>query len=117
VNGTGTAQATTQATTQGASHVVCDVQEIPVGEGRAFVVDGEQIAVFRHRSGKVSAVQARCPHAGGPLADGQIDEDVVICPLHLNAFDLASGASTSDQPALTVHPCAVDPSGTVSVQL
>ena len=99
------------------SHRVCPLDEIPVGEGRAYVVGGEQIAVFRHRSGRVSATQARCPHAGGPLADGQIDEAVVVCPLHLNAFDLTSGASTSDQPTLAVHPCTVDADGTVSVQL
>jgi len=99
------------------SHRVCPLAEIPVGEGRAFVVGGEQVAVFRHRSGRVSATQARCPHAGGPLADGQIDEHVVVCPLHLNAFDLATGASTSDQPALAVHVATVDDDGTVSVQL
>lgn len=98
-------------------HAVCPLAEIPVGEGRAYVVGGEQIAVFRHRSGKVSATQARCPHAGGPLADGQIDEDVVVCPLHLNVFDLTSGVSTTDQPALLVHPCSVDPDGTVQVIL
>ncbi|MGI4895811.1 MAG: Rieske (2Fe-2S) protein, partial [Janthinobacterium lividum] len=70
----------------GTRHRVCPVEDIPFGEGRAYVVDGEQIAVFRHRSGKVNAVQARCPHAGGPLADGLIDERLVVCPLHLNTF-------------------------------
>lgn len=88
--------------------VVADLEEIPPGEGRTFAVGGEQIAVFRHRSGKVSAVQAVCPHAGGPLADGQIDDDVVICPLHLNAFDLATGTSASLEDRLTVHPCRVE---------
>lgn len=92
----------------GAETVVADLAEIPLGEGRTFAVDGEQIAVFRHRSGKISAVQAVCPHAGGPLADGQIDEDVVICPLHLNAFDLATGRSSSLEERLTVHPCRVE---------
>ena len=111
---TSSAATTTAPTTR---HRVCPVAEIPVGEGRAYVVDGEQIALFRHRSGRVSATQARCPHAGGPLADGQIDEGVVVCPLHLNAFDLASGASTSDQPPIAVHPCTVEADGTVSVDL
>ena len=43
-------------------------------------------------SGCVTAACARvsavCPHKGGPIADGQIDSAVVLCPLHLNAFDL-----------------------------
>ncbi|WP_432483656.1 Rieske (2Fe-2S) protein [Kineococcus esterisolvens] len=98
-------------------HDVCPLEEIPVGEGRAFAVGETQVAVFRHRSGRVSAVQAACPHAGGPLADGQIDERVVVCPLHLNTFDLRTGESTSGQPPLTVHPCSVGPDGRVTVEL
>ncbi|WP_432492964.1 Rieske (2Fe-2S) protein [Kineococcus auxinigenes] len=94
---------------------VAHVDEIPPGEGRAYVVGDEQVAVFRRRSGKVSAVQAACPHAGGPLADGQIDERVVVCPLHQNTFDLDTGESTTGQPALRVHPCRVEGDGSVVV--
>jgi nitrite reductase/ring-hydroxylating ferredoxin subunit len=83
------------------------LEDIPVGEGRVYVVDGEQIAVFRPRHGSVRALSAICPHAGGPLADGQIDDDVVICPLHLNAFDLATGCSRSGQPDLRSYPVDV----------
>ena len=71
------------------------LDQIPVGEGRAFAVDGEQVAVFRLRNGAVHAVSAVCPHRGGPIADGQIDDAVVLCPLHLNAFELATGCSTT----------------------
>ena len=84
------------------------IEEIPVGEGRAYVVGGDAIAVFRLRDGSVRALSAVCPHRGGPLADGQIDLRVVICPLHLNAFDLTTGCSTSGQPPLTVYPVRVD---------
>ena len=94
---------------------VGSLAEIPEGEGRAYVVDGQQVAVFRHRSGRVSAVQATCPHSGGPLADGQIDERVVVCPLHLFAWDLATGESTSGQPPVRVHPCRVAEDGSVVV--
>ena len=91
------------------------LEEIPPGEGRAYVVGGEQVAVFRHRSGRLSAVQAWCPHAGGPLADGQIDEAVVVCPLHLYAWNLATGESTSGQPPVRVHPCRLGADGSVLV--
>lgn len=90
------------------SHTLCRVDDIPPGEGRAFAVGGTQVAVFRLRSGAVRAVSAVCPHAGGPLADGQTDSDVVICPLHLNAFDLVTGESRSGQPPLAVYPVAVE---------
>jgi nitrite reductase/ring-hydroxylating ferredoxin subunit len=67
------------------------VDAIPLGEGRAYTVDGEQVAVFRLRDGTLHATQARCPHAGGPLADGQLDPSAIVCPLHLRAFSFADG--------------------------
>jgi nitrite reductase (NADH) small subunit len=68
------------------------VDVIPLGEGRAFAVDGEQVAVFRLRDGTLRATAARCPHAGGPLADGQLDASAVVCPLHARAFSFADGS-------------------------
>jgi nitrite reductase (NADH) small subunit len=68
------------------------VSQIPVGEGRAFAVDDAQIAVFRLRDGSLRALDAVCPHKGGPLADGLADDQVVVCPLHGATFDLCTGA-------------------------
>jgi len=67
------------------------VDAIPLGEGRAYAVGGEQVAVFRLRDGTLRATQARCPHAGGPLADGQLDPSAIVCPLHARAFSFADG--------------------------
>jgi nitrite reductase (NADH) small subunit len=91
--------------------------QIPVGEGRAFAVGGDQIAVFRLRSGAVHAVSAVCPHAGGPLADGQADESVIVCPLHLNAWEFPTGESTTGQPPIAVYRAEVDDEGHVVVHL
>ncbi|MGE2713750.1 Rieske (2Fe-2S) protein [Mycolicibacterium litorale] len=71
------------------------LDEIPVGEGRTFAVDGTQIAVFRLRDGSLRALDAVCPHRGGPLADGLADERVVVCPLHGHTFDLCSGTEAN----------------------
>jgi nitrite reductase (NADH) small subunit len=84
------------------------VDEIPVGEGRAYAVGDHTIAVFRLRDGSVRALSAICPHRDGPLADGQIDARVVVCPLHLNAWDLTTGCSDNGQPSLAVYPVRVD---------
>jgi nitrite reductase (NADH) small subunit len=68
------------------------LEEIPLGEGRTYAVQGAQVAVFRLRDGTLRAVDAVCPHRGGPLADGLIDGQVVVCPLHGHTFDMCSGA-------------------------
>jgi nitrite reductase/ring-hydroxylating ferredoxin subunit len=95
--------------------VLGPLTDIPVGEGRAYDVDGSVVAVFRLRDGTVRAVSAVCPHAGGPLADGLTDLRQVVCPLHQHAFDLATGCSTTGQPSLTVYPATVDPDGRVVI--
>ncbi|GAB4081416.1 Rieske (2Fe-2S) protein [Modestobacter muralis] len=94
----------TQEVSAGTPHVVGRVEEVPPGEGRAFVVDGVQVAVFRLRDGSLHATQAACPHAGGPLADGQTDLDVLVCPLHLYTFRWTDGTSPGGAASLRVYP-------------
>lgn len=85
------------------------VDQIPVGEGRTFVVAGRQIAVFRCRDGSLRALDAVCPHRGGPLADGLVDAEVVICPLHGFTYDLASGCEVANGGApVTAYPVHAD---------
>lgn len=64
---------------------------IPLGEGRLFDAGGVTIAVFRTRASRVYATEPWCPHRGGPLADGIVAADRVLCPLHGYAFELATG--------------------------
>ena len=85
-----------------------DLEQIPLGEGRAFDVAGEQVAVFRLRNGSFKAVSAVCPHKGGPIADGQIDNAAVLCPLHLNAFSLDTGCSTTFDTPLKTYSVSVE---------
>jgi nitrite reductase/ring-hydroxylating ferredoxin subunit len=83
------------APVHGQAYAVGRVDDIPLGEGRAFVAGDTQVAVFRLRDGSLHATQAACPHAGGPLADGQTDVDVLVCPLHLYAFRWTDGGSSA----------------------
>jgi len=69
------------------------VDRIPLGEGKTFLVDGREIAVFRERGDVVHATQARCPHKAGLLADGLVGDGKVICPMHAFKFDLATGTA------------------------
>ena len=67
---------------------------IPPGQGFCYVVDSQEIAVFRQRDGRLFAVQNRCPHRQGPLAEGVVGNGQVICPLHSHKFDLTTGAGS-----------------------
>jgi nitrite reductase (NADH) small subunit len=86
------------------------VEQVPHGEGRAFALGDHQVAVFRKRDGSLRAVSAACPHKGGPIADGQIDNKVVLCPLHLNAFELDTGCSTTGAAPLRTYRVDIDDS-------
>jgi nitrite reductase/ring-hydroxylating ferredoxin subunit len=50
-------------------------------------VGGTPVAVF-NLGGKIRAVEARCPHRGGPLERGVVANRVVTCPWHGSQFDL-----------------------------
>jgi nitrite reductase (NADH) small subunit len=87
---------------------VAPLSAIPLGEGRAFNVAGENIAIFHTRTGQVFAVQAQCPHKGGPLADGLVGGTAVICPLHSWKFDLVSGEPLMGSCGLKTYPAKLD---------
>lgn len=98
-------------------HNLGPVDQIPFGEGRAFGVDGEQVAVFRLRDGSLRALSAVCSHRGGPLADGTIDREVVVCPLHQHAFRLDTGCSTTGAEPLTAYRAHMDHERNIILQL
>lgn len=60
------------------------------GEGRLLVAAGREVALFLTEDGP-RAVDARCPHAGGPLHDGMVSGRTVVCPLHMRRVDLDTG--------------------------
>ncbi|HWH94868.1 MAG TPA: Rieske 2Fe-2S domain-containing protein [Baekduia sp.] len=69
----------------------CRIDDVPLGEGREISVAGRRVAIFRTTRAWY-ALDATCPHRGGPLADGLICDRSVICPLHERRFDLVTGA-------------------------
>jgi nitrite reductase (NADH) small subunit len=77
---------------------LCRLDDLPVGLGRSFRVGDQLVAVFKSRAGRVFAVDGVCPHKGGPLADGMLLGESVVCPLHAYRFDGATGEC--DQPGV-----------------
>ena len=84
------------------SMYACRVDDVPLGEGRAITLDGRRIAIFRSAAGWF-ALDAVCPHRGGPLADGIVCDNAVICPLHDRRYDLASGEALNADDAVAAH--------------
>ena len=98
-----------------ALHRLGPIDQIPIGEGRAFEVAGHDIAVFRLRSGGLAATQAECPHRAGPLADGIVGMDSVVCPLHAWRFAFVTGQAEVGDCDIAVHPCRIDADGHILV--
>jgi len=73
---------------------IAQVDSIPLREGRAVQIAGHDIAVF-NLGNRFLAVENKCPHRGGPLADGIVSGGNVVCPLHAWKVDLASGEVTN----------------------
>lgn len=71
---------------------VCPVAELPAGEMRLVEHDGRKIGVF-NCDGTYYAIEDRCSHDNGPLAEGEFDPSTctVECPRHGSLFDLTTG--------------------------
>lgn len=92
------------------------LSNIPRGEGRVFQIGGQSIAVFHTRDANVFATEPTCPHKGGPLADGLIGAQKVICPLHSFVFDLSTGHPVGNGcRALKTYPATVNAEGDILV--
>lgn len=49
---------------------VGSIHDFPVSLGKTVKVNGKEIAVFKLSSGKIRAIENRCPHKGGVLSEG-----------------------------------------------
>jgi 3-phenylpropionate/trans-cinnamate dioxygenase ferredoxin subunit len=70
----------------------CRVEELPPGTKRIVEVEGRKIGVF-NAGGELYAIEDRCSHDDGPLAEGDFDPErrTVECPRHGSLFDLTTG--------------------------
>ncbi|GIK76986.1 MAG: (2Fe-2S)-binding protein [Actinomycetes bacterium] len=75
-----------------ADHIVCTVEELPEGARKIVEAEGFLIGVF-NCGGELLAIEDRCSHDDGPLAEGELDcaAGTVECPRHGSIFDLRTG--------------------------
>jgi nitrite reductase/ring-hydroxylating ferredoxin subunit len=77
--------------------------ELPEGQHRRVEVAGVAVLLVR-RAGRVHALGERCSHMGGPLAEGEVWDDSVVCPWHGSRFALEDGRVLGG-PATMPQPC------------
>jgi len=64
--------------------------DLPNGRVKTVIADKQQVCLVHHEN-KFSALGNRCPHQGGPLGEGQIEDGWVICPWHAFQYDPKTG--------------------------
>ena len=64
--------------------------DIPPGTAKELTVAGRVVALF-HVGDAFHALDGVCPHAGGPLGEGHLKDNVVTCPWHGWQFDVTTG--------------------------
>ncbi len=69
---------------------VANIEELQEGQGVQRVVNNRQLGLF-YEGGKVYVIDGECPHVGGPLGEGFVENGKVYCPLHGWPFDLKTG--------------------------
>lgn len=97
---------------------------LPEGTRQVVKLGDRKLLLLNH-SGKLYALEDRCPHLKLSLKKGKITEDgAIVCPWHRSAFDLCTGdvktwtpwppgvgkvlSMVSSEKALPVFPTRVD---------
>ncbi|MFD9823042.1 Rieske 2Fe-2S domain-containing protein [Streptomyces violascens] len=69
-------------------------RDVRRGQVRTCRLMGEDVVVYRTRSGRVRAARPYCPHLGAHLGcGGRVDGELIVCPFHHFAFDGAGAVA------------------------
>jgi len=89
-------------------HRVASVDDLEDGESLLVEVGEKRIAVFRH-DGEVFAIDDECPHRGGSLHEGPVQDHIASCPWHQWQFDIRTGVSpVNPLSSVSTYPTRVD---------
>ncbi len=69
---------------------IVKASDIPEGERLVLEINNLPIVIF-NVSGELMATGDLCSHDEGPIGDGDIDGDQIVCPRHGARFDLHTG--------------------------
>jgi len=98
---------------------VLKVVDLPKGALRCVRAADEELLLAHTDEGDVFAVEDRCSHDGGSFEEGGLSGNVLTCPRHGAAFDLADGRALR-MPAVApieTYPVRVTDDGWVEVEM
>jgi 3-phenylpropionate/trans-cinnamate dioxygenase ferredoxin subunit len=70
---------------------VATTSELAPGRKMLVDYDGAPVGLF-NIDGQFYALEDVCTHDGGPLVEGELHGDVIVCPRHGARFDVKTGA-------------------------
>jgi nitrite reductase/ring-hydroxylating ferredoxin subunit/multimeric flavodoxin WrbA len=96
---------------------VGSAEELSTGPLRRVAAKNRDLAIS-HRDGTFGAVANTCNHAGGPLGEGRLDGDYIVCPWHNWKFHRCSGSGEPgfEEDRVPAYPVKVE-NGRVLVNL
>ena len=69
---------------------LCKTEDVAENELKQFTLKEKEILVI-NKDMKFYCLQARCTHAGAPLAEGEFENGVLQCPWHGSRFNVETG--------------------------
>ena len=75
-------------------------QDIKEGEVAEAEAQGKKFAVVM-QSGNIYVLSGTCTHEGGPLGQGSLDNNELICPWHSGAYNITNGKADENTPWVT----------------
>ncbi|CAA0117598.1 3-ketosteroid-9-alpha-monooxygenase, oxygenase component [BD1-7 clade bacterium] len=67
-------------------YIIGTSADVKAGDVKTYRYFGQEIVVFRTKSGELSAVEPYCPHLGAHLGNGHVEGETIVCPFHAWGF-------------------------------
>lgn len=71
---------------------VASLSEISPGNSKVVSVADKTVALFNVEN-SIFAIENTCPHRGGPLGEGMLEDSIITCPWHGWQFNVKDGSS------------------------
>lgn len=85
-------------------HRVAGLDELTDGSMK-LVQAGPLPILLTRVDGKYGALDPKCPHQGGPLDEGGLEDGAVACPWHGHRFDALTGKGVGRDTEVPTHGC------------